>query len=510
MSRSERFSYLLHEFSAESDYKELIFAGNLLRRAALLWPKRTALLYDGEKITFEQLYRKTLPITQALLDRGISGNSKVIILYENSLNFYVAYYAAWQTGAVVAPVNIFLKPHELEHIINDCSPDVILVSRKLQEKIPQELAHLIINEDDLNSLAQSGKQVTGTSIYKSENALAVLLYTSGTTGLPKGVMLSSKNIITNALQGACEFNITAHERIYAALPLFHSYMQNCCLWGAIMMGAATIIVPKIDRSNLLKGLKLLPTIVLGIPQLYGLFCLMKHVSFPEAKFFFCGGDALPDKIRKGFELMFRRKICNGYGLTETSPIISLNLTDHAVATNNIGRPVIGVEICLKDNEGNTLKKHEIGALHVKGDNVMMGYHKAPEATAAVLKDGWLNTGDLATIDRLGNLLICGREKDLIVNKGIKIYPQEIENVLMSHPQVTAVAVIGIPDTNTEIPICFIAVRNNYPELLHELNKICMQRLADYKIPRAFYVEKELPMTSTGKVDKKILRARLMS
>lgn len=504
MKRTDRFRILYNSLTIDAAHTHLMFAGGLLERAARLWAERTALLCDTEKITFGELFAKTVPLTHHLLQKGITPDHKILILYENSPRFYHAYYGAWQTGAVIVPVNTFLQPHELEHIITECEPAVILASEKLAPKIPEAFRDRLLEEKDIATLPEPS--TAPTIPQKNPDELALLLYTSGTTGLPKGVMLSSRALLTNALQGACEFTISENERIYAALPLFHSYLQNCCLWSALIVGAATIIVPKIDRSSLLKGLKHNPTIVLGIPQLYGLFCMMRSVSFPYVKYFICGGDALPDKIRIAFELIFRRRLCNGYGLTETSPAISVQLEDTATNTNDVGRPVIHLTVEIRDE--NLHKTSGIGSIWVSGKNSMQGYYHAPEATSKILHDGWLNTGDLGMVEGTGHLVICGREKDLIINKGVKIYPQEVENVLMSHPEVTAAGVIGVEDRTTQVPVAFVAVKKTYPALEQELLTLCQERLARYKVPRAFYLETQLPQTATGKVDKKVLRAKL--
>lgn len=500
MQRLHRFNQLYKSICTPQG--ALPFAGTLLQQAAHRWPTRTALIFNQEHYTFQDLYTKAARVSHYLHKQGATPQDRIIILYENSPLFFIAYYGIWQTGAIVVPVNTFLQEAELNHIIEDCDARFILVSDKLKSKIPAAHADRMISEELITKLMSQEDHDSVTIPEKPAEELAALLYTSGTTGLPKGVMLSSRNIITNALQCAAAFTITDAERVYAALPLFHSYLQNCCLWTAFMVGASTILVAKIDRTNLLNGLAAQPTVVLGIPQLYGLFCLMKGVTFPAVKFFICGGDALPDRIRKGFELIFRRKICNGYGLTETSPAVSVHLEDEYTATNNVGKPVANLTIKLDQ-----VNDHGIGEITVKADNVMLGYYHAPQATQEILKEGSLYTGDLGTFDHDGNLYICGRAKDLIVNKGIKIYPQEVENVLMSHPLVMAAGVIGVADHDAQIPIAFVAVRTPTPQLEQELMDLCKQRLAAYKVPRSITIERELPMTATQKVDKKVLRAR---
>ncbi|MGE0206634.1 MAG: class I adenylate-forming enzyme family protein, partial [Candidatus Babeliales bacterium] len=242
--------------------------------------------------------------------------------------------------------------------------------------------------------------------------------------------------------------------------------------------------------------------------LYGLFCLIKTINFDSVRYFVCGGDALPDKIRIGFEMIYRRRMCNGYGLTETSPLIAVNLEDELLAPNTVGKVSIGIQCSLRDEQGNEVPKGQKGVLWVKGDNVMLGYYKAPEMTNQVLKDGWLDTGDWAYFDAKNRLVIAGRHKDLIISKGFNVYPQEIENILMSHPAVINAAVVGKKDVDVgEYPVAFVVLREtiNDPEAV--LRKLCQDHLASYKIPRHYFVlkQEELPLTPLKKIDKKKLR-----
>ncbi len=506
MEELTHFTSLYNELLAPA---EPLYAGQMLARSAQKWPERIALICNNEQITFDQLYQEASAVSYFLQEQGIKPRDKVMILYENSLNFFRAYHGAWQMGAVVIPVNTFMHERELEHVMHDCQPTVLIVSEKLSGKVSQLYgnARLIITQEQLATICAEPKKFTPVALQQKE--LSVLLYTSGTTGMPKGVMLSSYNCIYNSIQGIAKFSSLPDDKVLCALPLFHSFMQNACVWSSCLLGAAVIVVSKIDRKALLEGIAHKPTVVLGIPQLFGLFCLLKKIDFSSVRFFICGGDALPDKIRKFFELIYGRKLCNGYGLSEASPFISVDLDDTRSETNTIGKPLIGISVQLRDESGKDISKTDIGTLWVKGDNNMLGYYNAPEATEKILHDGWLNTGDLARINSQGKLVICGREKDLIIHKGIKIYPQEVENCLMQHEAVQAVGVIGAPTENDgEIPIAYIAARDYVDKqniLSAELLELCRQHLAPYKIPRAFIIIKELPTTTTGKVDKKELR-----
>jgi long-chain acyl-CoA synthetase len=495
-------------------YKEILingtifYAGMLLQRAAERFGQNTALICQREKITYAALYQWACNITHLLTQRGSKAGDRVCLLFENSIQFYVAYYGIWQTGAVVVPLNTFLHETELTHILTDAKPSALIVSAIWQEKLKKINSALppLISEEEINRLrTQAAAKITIPSVDADE--LAALLYTSGTTGVPKGVMLSSRNILTNVVQAMSRIDVSTNDSIFAALPLFHSFAQLCCVWGSFFLGGTAIVVPKIERKLLLQGLQYKPTIMMGVPALYGLFCLMKNAPFPAVRYFVTGGDAMPDKIRSSFEIIYRRRICNGFGLTETSPLVAANLDDELLPANTVGRPSIGMECQIRTENGDAVDARVDGVLWVKGDNVMLGYYNAPEQTAQVLQDGWFNTGDRAYFDDEGRLVITGREKDLIIHKGFNIYPQEIENILSMHPAVMRVGVVGKEDVDVgQVPVAFVSLREKGSETIEvELMKLCKQHLASYKIPKQIIILEEMPVTSLSKVDKKRLR-----
>lgn len=504
MTEEQRYQELYASLTKNDAYP---YAGTLLQRAATAWPERTALICQNRTITYYELYHKAQALRAQLHEKNIKKNDRVIIIYENSIPYYAIYFAIWHLGAVVVPVNTLLHEQEIAHIIKDAQPALCVTSPTLASKIPATTATLVLSELDFNNLVMHTDMPLET---KEDHELAALLYTSGTTGFPKGVMLSSRNILSNTIQAIARFTFSGQERVYGALPLFHSMMQNTCIWSSFMAGACVILVPKIDRTNLREGLSYKPTIIVGIPALYALFCRFKNCDFSDIRYFFVGGDALPDKIRMYFSLLYNRALCNGYGLTETSPAIAVHTEEVLDTCNNIGKPLCDITCELRTEQGAVryapeTNEYPIGTLWVSGDNIMLGYYNAPEATAAVLQDGWLNTGDLATFDQHGNLVICGRERDLIINKGVKIYPQEVENVLMSHPLVMMAAVIGCQNNNEEVPVAYIVVTENKDGLEIEIKQFCESRIASYKVPRTITIKKELPVTTTGKVNKKQLK-----
>lgn len=486
---------------------EISWTGRLLAAAARQFPDRTALIYKDSSITYKDWYTRVKQCAHLIKQRGVTPESRVLICLENSIDFYIAYYAVWHAGAVVAPLNVFLSNSELEHIVTDAKPSLIITNTSRIEQFQSlhvPLPSLITQEDIADSASlPSTDQIIDIPL----KHMAALLYTSGTTGLPKGVMLSSQNILQNVAQSIARFKFTEHEIIFGALPLFHVFTQMACVWASVFVGATVIIIPKIERRFLLDGLKQKPTIFLGVPALYGLLCMLKTAPVDSVNHFISGGDALPDKIRSAFALIYGRKIANGYGMTETSPTIAVDFDDELTYTNTVGTPLYGISCSIRDKQHNPLPQGVIGELWIKSDSVMMGYYNAPEATSHVMQDGWFDTGDCAYIDNEKNLVITGREKDLIINKGFNIYPQEIENVILSSPHVMRAAVVGKPDPlEGETPVAFVQLLAPVKNIEKQLRALCIQQLAPYKIPHQFFCQTdELPLTSTGKVDKKILR-----
>ncbi len=484
----------------------------LLQRAAQQFPQNTALIHHQTSISYLQLYNAAVALSKKLLSLGVKPRDRVIMMFENTPEFYIGYYAVLHIGAVIAPLNTFLKETEVAHIVNDAQPVVIIVSTELRKSFDtvQKLPPVITEQDmELNNVAKDALTPFDIVGLEPEEMIA-LLYTSGTTGFPKGVMLSSKNIMTNVIQGIARFELNHNDRMFAILPLFHSFPQNCYMWVALFVSATVILVPKIERRYVLEGLQHKPTIFVGVPALYGFLCLLKTAPLDSVRCFVSGSDALPDRIRAAFGLIYRRNICNGYGLTESSPMISGDLEDIALPTSCVGRPLMGITATIRDEQEKILPQGQVGQLWVKGDNIMLGYYQSPEMTEQVLKDGWLLTGDLAYIDPQGRIVISGRSKDLIINKGINIYPQEIENCIALHPNVMRVAVIGQEEEQVgEVPVAFVQLREKQEGIEKDLRALCQKNLAGYKVPREFFCTTDnLPLTATGKVDKKVLRAQI--
>ncbi len=488
--------------------------GQLLSFAAQQYPDAVALIAQDRTITYQELFYRASLFAQKLQQQGIKPRDRILLFFENSIEFYIGYYGIVQTGAVVAPLNTFLKERELAHIISDAQPTLLVASTLLLKKLKEdhiETTVPVLTEQDMDWVSLIDIAICKpVPTYLAADEMAVLLYTSGTTGLPKGVMLSSKNILTNCIQTIARIGIVQEERVLGVLPFFHSFAQFTCVWAPFVLGCTVIIVSKIERRYILEGLTHKPTLFLGVPALFGLMCLLRTADMSSVKYFASGGDAMPDKIRAGFEMIYQRKIGAGYGLSETSPALTADLDDITEPTSNVGRPLLGVSLEIRDELGNNLPAGNIGRIWARGDNIMLGYYNEPKKTEEVMRNGWLDTGDLGYFGIHGKLVVTGRLKDIIVNKGFKIYPQEIENVILMHPSVIRVGVIGERDEHVgQVAVAYIQVKTLEPGLEEQIRQLCERDLAAYKIPRKFIISTHtLPVTATGKVDKKVLGKNL--
>jgi long-chain acyl-CoA synthetase len=521
-------SITTHEHRIYSDlHKEwtrgdsLLSVSQLLPRAAQKFGNRTALEAPDRVMTYAQWWHEVLRAAQWLRAEGVQRGDRVMIFANNSCEFYVAYFAIWHLGGIAVPLNVYFHERELAGVIADGNPRLILTRTAQRENVTAALTRLdtatvlvhnldeVLWQEPYDATAVAALEKALPAQHFASDETAVILYTSGTTGVPKGVMLSSKNVVTNALQVLARFEVVVgtkgSDRFLSILPLFHVFAQNTCCWLPVMLGASIIIVPRIERRALREGLQKSPTMFFGFPALYGLLALMKTAPLDSVRLFVSGADALPDKIRAAFAMVYGRKICSGYGLTEASPVVAADGLNYDKPTNTVGELLQGITCQIRDDAGTALATGEVGTLWVKGDNIMQGYYNAPEQTARVLVNGWLNTGDLACVNERGEVLIAGRSKDLIINKGFNIYPQEVENILLRHPAVIKAAVLGRPEGGSgEVPVAFIALRDGYKVQQSELAALCKENLASYKVPRTITQLADLPMTATGKIDKKKL------
>ncbi len=491
--------------------------------------KKTLVFINDEKISNLEFLHRVDTFARFLSHSGIGNDDKVALITPNSLEFLITFFAVGKVGGVVVPVNNMLKEEEYTYILNDAEAKMLVTSskfaaqtEKLQETTGIETTVWI---DDLPK--QEGKNFLFSEVMaipneggdvnadKSIDELAVLIYTSGTTGHPKGAMLSYKNIFSN-LHGAQErFDLNKKDRFIVYLPMFHSFTLSISVLVPIFIRGSLIIIPSVlPFSNIIKQTLLKRvTVFLGIPDVYNALVRAKlpwyFLWFNSVRAFVSGGAALSEDTLTKFNTIFSRaKMLEGYGLSECSPAVAINPVSKQKPLS-IGLPLDGYEVKIVDEEMVEVPVGQVGELIVKGDCVMMGYWKRPTATDETIINGWVRTGDLGKVDEEGYIYIVDRKKDLIISKGINIYPREIEEVLYHHPSIKAAAVIGIKDDHSgEIPIAYVELdEEQEPVSESDIKSYLKQHLANFKIPKSISFLDELPKNATGKVLKRVLKEK---
>ena len=490
---------------------------------------KTALFVEDEKITYKNIHQKVDKIAAYLSSRGIEKGDKVALFMRNSAEFIYALFAVSKLGAVSVPINTFLKEGELAYILEDSGAKA-LISSVLYDKVVsadevQALLAFTIWEggykgdsprhiafEQISDFPQSVKAVP-----VEIDELAVIIYTSGTTGKPKGAMLSYQNIFSNAQGGINHLNIKAKDRFIVFLPMFHSFTFSIGVILPLYLGSSIVVIKSLKPfSNIFKQVLLKRvTIFLGIPDVYKALVKAKlpwyFMWFNKVRGFVSGAAALQPKTLEGMKKKFKRAVLlEGYGLSEASPAVCINPLN-LQKTKSVGTAFVGYEMKIVDDQMLEIPRGEIGDIIVKGDNIMMGYLNRPEATDETIVKGWLLTGDIGYMDEDNYLFIVDRKKDLVISKGINIYPRELEEVIDGFKGVVSSAVIGIPDEKSgEIPIAYIELAEGVESIeLSDLKKYLRDNLANFKIPKQIHFIDELPKNATGKVLKRELKANLL-
>ena len=501
----------------------------MIRANARQRPKKTLIFIDDEKISNLDFIRKVDSFARFLHHSGIAKGDKVALITPNCAEFLISFFAISKIGAVAVPINNMLKHEEYTYIFNDAEVKMLITSEKLAketkklqdttdvektvwiDKIPDGQG-----ENFLFCEALSIPAIDEEILHESKiDELAVLIYTSGTTGHPKGAMLSFRNIFSNLYGGQERFDLTEKDRFIVYLPMFHSFTLSISVLLPIYIGGSMVIIRSVlPFSNIIKQTLLKRvTVFLGIPDVYNALVRAKlpwyFLWFNAVRAFISGGAPLSEDTLTRFTKVFKRaKILEGYGLSECSPAVVVNPLSKQKPLS-IGLPLYGYEVKIVDEEMVEVARGEVGELIVKGDCVMQGYWKRPEATAETIINGWVKTGDLGKIDDEGYVYIVDRKKDLIISKGINIYPREIEEVLYLHPSVKAAAVIGIKDDKSgEIPVAYIELDPEQEATSEaDIKSYLKQHLANFKLPKHVYFVEELPKTATGKVLKRKLKEK---
>jgi len=496
--------------------------GQMLEETVGRHPQRVAIQFNKQKITFRQLNDAVNRASQALLKLEVQEGDKVGILLENKPEYIISYFATLKVGGVVVPLNTFLSGAELAYIMNNCQLKVLVTSEKflktIQPVLPQVLSlkYTILVGVDTGEFLSFSKWVEaepttppGTQV--DPESLAVLLYTSGTTGHPKGVMLSHTNLYSNVLSSTQAFKVTQRDRFLLFLPLFHAFTFTVCVLAPVYAGGRIILLESARSLEEIKKSVLWDriTVFVGVPAVFNILAdrkIPRFVKYIHAiRAFISGSAPLSAATIQKIEEKFGAPLLEGYGLSEASPVVSVNPLEGVRKVGSVGLPIPGVQVKIVDSQGNDLPIGGEGEIAVKGPNVMLGYYRSPEATRDVLREGWLLTGDIGKLDEEGYLYILDRKKDMLLVRGINVYPREIEEVLYAHPKVAECAVIGVKDEHRgEVPKAFIVLKEGASATEGEIKQYCTERLAKYKIPRYVEFRKSLPKTPTGKILKRKL------
>lgn len=498
-------------------YKNL---GELLNTSAKKHPKHTALVFGSKKITYKELDQITTDIAAGLVKSGIKPGEKVALFLDNCPEFVISYYAILKAAGVVVPINYMFKMEETKFILQDSEAVAMVTSRPYLEMAGE----LRLRVDSLKSIIISDfKKIRGhhqallEKISPDPHDLAVILYTSGTTGFPKGAMLSHYNLISNAYDSSRAIKATYRDGFICILPLFHSFAATVCMNLPLLIGAKIVIMKSVRPfKRVIRAIRRNNVrVFVGIPSIY---TILKNMKLPKVfrtpliklfnpiKVCISGAAALPVDTFRGFERKFRIPLLEGYGLTEASPVVTLNPLKGPRIAGSIGISLSkNIELKIVNEQGKDLPAEGIGELLVKGPNVMRGYYKKEEASAEVLKDSWLYTGDMAKFDRRGYIYIVGRKKEMVNVRGLNVYPREIEEVLYQNPKIKEAAVIGILDEHKgEVPKGFVVLKEGEKAGEHEIIQYLRERLAPYKIPKYVEFRESLPKNTTGKILKRLL------
>jgi long-chain acyl-CoA synthetase len=512
--------------TADADRAGLGCGGDLLtrfRESARAHPERAAVFADAPIWTFSALDIATDGVAASLAERGVASGERVALYCPNGADFVVAYLGCLKAGAVVVPVNLLLNPREIAFMLRDSGARALFFHKTLADGAAAALAEApdvvlrvgIGFEDDaplldchLHDLVQPKP---APAVACTPNDDAVILYTSGTTGRPKGAVLTHGNLTSNALAVADTLGVKPSiDRVLVVLPMFHAFAATVGVLMPLLAGAAIVPVARFEPQAITRAIAMHhATIFLGVPSLYAVLLRLgpeQLDGWKSIRLAISGGAAMPVALMESFEARFGIPILEGDGPTECGPVTAVNPPEGPRKPGSIGPPISGVQMRIADAEGNTLPDGDYGEVCVRSPAVMRGYWNLSDETAQAFFGEWFRTGDVGWRDADGYFYLVDRIKDLIISNGINVYPRIIEEVLVRHPGVAEAAVVGEPHrTHGEIPVAHVAAKPEQSLDAADLKAWCREYLGSHEIPRRIELVAALPKNAAGKILKRELR-----
>ncbi len=493
--------------------------GTILQATASEKPDKTAIIFDDRRISYAELDRAARGVAAGLRARGIEAGDKVALLVPNVPEFTIAYFGILYAGAAVVPINVLAAAPEVAYFLEDSNARLLVVHPLFEEPgragarergVPIVVAGGGGGADSLEALAETAP--VDVLQPTAPDDTAVILYTSGTTGKPKGAELTHSNLLLNCAVVVPRLVPDAGDDhvALAVLPLFHSFGQTCVQNATIALGGTVTLISRFEPGKVFEVIaRDAVTFFAGVPTMY--FALLHYEGegrhdLATVRYAFTGGAPMPVEVMNAFESQFDVKIQEGFGLSETSPVASFGRLDRPRKPGSIGYPVWGVELRIMDDDDNPLPDGERGEICIRGHNIMKGYLGRPDATKEALKNGWFHSGDIGLRDEDGCYWIVDRKKDMILRGGFNVYPREVEEVLYAHEAIVEAAVIGIPhESHGEEVKAVVALARDKQASSDEIIAFCKERLAAYKYPRIVEFLESLPKGPTGKILKRELR-----
>jgi long-chain acyl-CoA synthetase len=485
---------------------------SLLTESAERSPDSPAIRLGEVELSYGELDERSARLATLLREKGVEPGDRVGVMLPNVPEFPVAYYGVLRAGGVVVPMNVLLKRREIAFYLEDSGAELLLAwhgfAAEARDGAADAGAEMIEVEPASFAALLAEQEPTPGLVETAEDDTAVILYTSGTTGKPKGAELTHLNLFRNAdvsSRTTCE--VAAGDVVLGALPLFHSFGQTVGMNASLKVGACLTLVPKFDPAEALATMQRDGVShFYGVPTMFG--ALLHHPereSYDTARLRTCitGGASMPVEVLRGFEDAFGAVVLEGYGLSETSPVACSNHPDKERKPGSIGTPLEGVEMKVVDEDDEEVPQGEVGEIVIRGHNIMKGYWQRPDATADAMRGGWFHSGDMARTDEEGYFYIVDRKKDMIIRGGYNVYPREVEEVLYEHPKIREAAVVGVPHDEWGEEIGAAVVLHEGEELApEEVSAYVKERIAAYKYPRLVWFIDDLPKGPTGKILKR--------